>query len=839
MSWNILEDVRYALRLLRKAPGFTLVAVVTLALGIGANTAIFSLLDQAMLRSLPVKEPERLALLRATGKFNGFSRTRAEDSLYFSYPMYRDLRDHNSVFSGLIATTYAQVGVQWHGKPELADAELVSGNYFDVLGVQPALGRLFVPADDAAQEASPVVVLSFDYWQREFGADSRILNQNISINGRPFEIVGVTQPGFHSVCGGDTPEIFAPMMMKPQVTPNWNDLEERRSKWLNIVARLKGNLTREQAQTGMAPLWHSLREEELKQQGHSSERFKEEFLTNSHLFLDDGSKGVPVHGSVPTTLLVVMGMSVLMILMACTNVASLLLVRVAARTREISVRYALGAKRSRILQQLLTEGVLLGLAGGIGGILLAPRVSSLLMHTLWARPDGGVRMIFSTHPDIRVLAFNFGVAVLISLAFSTAPALQFWRPDVSLALKEQQASVAAGSLWLRRTSVVAQIGLSLLLLIGAALFVRTLRNLKALNVGFATDHLVTFKVEPSLAGYVPQQATALYEQMLEKLGALPGVRSMAATTDPELANTNSSSNITIAGYRSSDNEDMNVEWARVSPAYISTLKMRLLAGRELTGQDHAGTEKVAVVNQSFALHYFGSPEKALDHYLCEGAGNVTPDIRIVGVVKDAKHTGVRQQIGRQVFTPYLQQTEQADSPMTFYVRTWQEPSAAEATIRQAMHALDANLVVDGLRTMESQIDDNLTDERVIAFLASSFGILAALMAAIGIYGVLAYSTAQRTREIGIRMALGATRGAVMRTVLTEVLWMAGLGLAAGIPVSLVLAHAVRSQLFGVSDGDAVTLCVVSILVAIVAFVAAALPARRAAKVDPMVALRYE
>src|SRR5579872_3701329 len=477
-----LDDLRYGIRLLRKAPAFTAVAIVTLALGIGANTAIFTLLDQALLRSLPVKEPNRLVLLRSTGVFNGYSRTRADDNLYFSYPMYRDLRDHSLVFSGLIATTWAQIGVQWRGQPELAEAELVSGNYFDVLRVQPALGRLFVPSDDVAQEASPVVVLSFDYWRRQFGSDPRILNQSISINGHPFSIIGVAQPGFHSVVGGDTPEIFAPMMMKPQITPGWNDLEERRSKWLNIIGRLKPGLTRQQGQAAIDPLWYSLRAEELKQRGHSSDRFKEEFLTKSHLFLDDGSKGVPVHGSLPTTLLVVMGMAVLMILMASTNVASLLLVRVAARAREISVRYALGAKRSRMIQQLLAEGMLLGLAGGIGGIILAPQVAPLLMRTLWARSSGGVRLEFSSRPDLTILAFNFAVALLVSLIFSLAPAIQFWRPDVSRALKQQQANLAGGSLRLRRTSVVAQIGLSLLLLVGAGLFARTLQNLKSLDV---------------------------------------------------------------------------------------------------------------------------------------------------------------------------------------------------------------------------------------------------------------------------------------------------------------------------------------------------------------------
>jgi putative ABC transport system permease protein len=394
---GVLQDLRYALRQLRKSPAFAGVALVTLALGIGANTAIYTLLDQAMLRRLPVKEPNRLVLLRYSGRNNGYSYDRFDDSLTFSYPMYRDLRDHNSVLSGLIATSWAQVGVQWHNEPSLADAEMVSGNYFDVLGVQPELGRLFVPAEDVAEEANPVVVLSFSYWQRRFGSDPRIVNQVISINGHPFTVIGVAAPGFHSVVCGDNPAIFVPMMMKPQITPGWNDLDARRSAWLNIVGRLRSGLTGEQAQAGIDPLWHSIRAEELSQMGHSSQRLKDAFLTQSHLFLDDGSKGVS-SGRAPT-LLVVMAMAALMLLMACANVGGLLLVRLGARTREISVRYALGGKRSRIIQQLLAEGLMLGLTGGIAGLLLAPQLSTLL-----------ARILHFPH----VLTYAFWLSILVS-----------------------------------------------------------------------------------------------------------------------------------------------------------------------------------------------------------------------------------------------------------------------------------------------------------------------------------------------------------------------------------------------------------------------------------------
>ena len=832
---GLLQDLRYALRQLRKSPGFTAVAVLTLALGIGANTAIFGLLDQALLRALPVKEPDRLVVLKYSGSNTGHLSSRSDGKLYFSYPMYRDLRDQNTVFSGIIATDWTQAGLQWHNQPELVATELVSGNYFDVLGVQPALGRLLVASDDTVANANPVAVLSFNYWQRRFGTDPTILNQSALVNGHPFTIVGVAQPDFHSVVMGDTPGIFVPMMMKSQVMPEVDDLTDRRSSWLNIVARLKPGVSREQAEAGINPVWYAIRADELKQMGHKTESFRENFVAKSHLSLLEGTKELsPLRSDVKTPLLIVMAMVGLVALMACANVGSLLLVRAAGRLREMSVRYALGAKRKRVIQQLLVEGLLLGLTGGALGIILAPPISAVLIKMIWG--GRGMELPLSSRTDLRILAFNFALAVSASLLFSLAPAVQFWRPNLGPALK-QQVIAGGGPLRFRRIAVGVQVGLSLLLLVGAGLFTRTLHNLKSLDVGFATDHLVTFNIDPSLAGYQPAQNLEVDSRVLRTLAALPGVRSVAGTNDSELANDNWSNNITLAGYTAKENEDMNVEHPKVSPGYFSDMGMRLLAGREFTDADRAGTQKVAVVNESFARHFFGDPHHALEHYLTDGAGDVKPDIEIVGVVKDAKHTGVRREVTRTVFTPYLQDADPGG--MTFYVRTWQSPQSAEATIRSAMQRLDSKLVLDTFRTMEEQIDDNLTAERVIALLAASFGILAALMAAIGLYGVLAFSTAQRTSEIGIRMALGASRASVVRVVLIEVLWLTGIAIAVALPASLVLGMAVRSQLFGISSSDPLTLSLATLVVVVVAIASALLPARRAAQVDPIRALRYE
>src|SRR5436305_6964794 len=432
---GIFQDVRYAWRQVIKSPAFAAVAVITLALGIGANTAIFGLLDQALLRSLPVKDPAQLVILKYAGSFNGHTSSRTDDKFYFSYPMYRDLRDRNSAFNGLIATVNAQAGVQWHNQPELVRAEVVSGNYFDVLGVQPALGRLLVQSDDTVPNANPVAVLSFEYWQRRFGADRNLLNQAILINGQPFTVVGVAQRGFPSAVAGHTPDIFAPMMMKAEVMTGGAEHQQRKANWPHSIGRRKPGVSREQAEASLGPLWYALRAEELKQRGHSSERFVESVLTKSSLFVLDGAKGFsPLRKDVQIPLLIMMAMVALVALMACANVGSLLLVRAAGRIREMSVRYALGAKRARVVQQLLVEGLLLGLAGGALGIAIAPRVSAWLINMIWSRTTGDLP--FSSRPDVRILLFNFALALVVSLIFSLAPALQFWRPNLAPALKQ-------------------------------------------------------------------------------------------------------------------------------------------------------------------------------------------------------------------------------------------------------------------------------------------------------------------------------------------------------------------------------------------------------------------
>jgi len=831
----ILQELRYGLRQMRKTPAFTAVAVLTLALGIGANTAVFTLLDQALLRSLPVSHPEQLVRLRWTGDSPGhFNSYGGEDKDYFSYPMYRDLRDTNQVFQSVIANNQQNVAVRWNDKPDLAGCELVSGNYFEALGVRPALGRLIVPSDEALN-GNLVVVLSYSYWKTHFAADPAVVNQTLLINTQPFTIVGVAPPAFHSIVAGALEDVFVPLTAKGIITPRWQDLEDRRSQWITLAARLKPGVSLQQAQAAMDPLWHSLRAEEFKTFEHK-DRWQKRFLDDSHLQLVDGARGFsPLRDQIRVPLMVLMGMVALLVLMTCVNVSSLLLVRAAGRAREISVRYALGASRWQIMRQLLMEGISLGLLGSALGVAIAPIVAQVLIRRLLGGTDP--ELPFTYAPDMRILLFAFALAFTVSVAFSLAPALHFLKPDVVSSLKQQAITTAAGKLRFRRFLVSAQIALSLLLLIGAGLFVRTLRNLQTVDLGFSPDHLIGFNVNPRLAGYQPDQVTALNQRILTRLSALPGVRNVAATDDPDLSGDNTTTSIKIAGYSAREDEDMQAEMPWVTPQYFTAMQVPLVAGRVFTDEDLLGKRDVAVVSVSLAQHYFGSPQAALGHVVNFGTSEKPEPTTIVGVVGDTKHSGVRAPVMRTVYRAMFQSRE--PNFITYVLRSWQSPQSTENSIRTAMQQLDSKLALSHVRTMDEMIADNLSSERIVALLAVSFGVLAVLLAAIGLYGVLAYSTAQRTREIGIRMALGAARSSVVKMVVADVLWLAVISVVITIPLSLLLSGMIRSQLYNISSYDPLSLALGVVMVTLVVLFAALLPARRAASVDPMKALRTE
>lgn len=836
---RLAQHLRYAFRQFRRAPGFAVVAILTLALGIAGSTAIFSLLDQVLLRRLPIREPERLVMLKFTGSDTGFTNTYGGDQFhYFSYPMYQDLRDQNQVFTGILAMFPAQVGVQWKGTPTLANSELVTGNYFSLLGVGAELGRVFVESDSATRGAAPLVVLSHRYWKERLAGDPGVLNQNLLINGKLFTIVGVARPGFNSVIGGTQPDFFVPISMKADMTPGWDFLDNRRAKWLNIIGRLKPGLTVQQAEAGINPLWKSLRASELQSISGRSQQFRQQFVEKSYLSLLDASRGFsPLRDLMRVPLLILMGMVALLTIMATANVASLLLVRSAGRIREMSVRYALGATRRTVTLQLLVEGLTLGLVAGAAGAAFSPLLASFLIGFVNpAASAAGVTSLSAT-PDWRVLLFSFALSVIASVLFSLAPIVQFFRPSVIPALKQQTVTAGGGHSRFRRLTVGVQIALSLLLLVGAGLFTRTLRNLRATDVGFSTDHLLTFLIDPRLAGYDPKQVGPLYQRLLLSLASQPGVESVSLTDDPDLAQSDSSYTVDVPGFQAREGERIRVEWERVSPGYFANLRMPLLTGRALSQQDAPGAPRAAVVNQTFARKFFDDPERVLGKTFSERGRQSDNPLQIVGVVKDAKHFDLHEESKPIFYTSIFQQAEPA--AVQVQVRTRQNPQDAAGSIRRAVLEIDSRLVLDSLQTMDDQIDGTLAAERMLSFLATAFGTVAIFITAIGLYGVLAYSMAQRTREIGIRMALGATRASVVVMVLREVFLLAGTSIALSVPLSLALARLVKSQLFGVSDRDPVTLIAVTSTIAAVALLASWAPARRATQVDPMTALRYE
>ena len=840
-SWSLeslLRDFRYGMRGLLRNPGFAMVAVVTLALAIGANSTIFSLLSQALMRALPVQDPEQLVVLSFGGFTSGHVQSEGGNTPShkheFSYPMYRDLRDKNTVLSGLIASAPVGVGVVWNNRAEAVSGEMVSGNYFEMLGVRPALGRLFDSNDVTAEGANPVAVLGFDYWKTHL-AEAPVVGKTLLINGAPFTVVGVAAPGFHSMVFGRVPNVYVPVTMQRTVQPEWDYLKDRKAYWIGLMGRLRPDVTPSQAEASMNPLFHALRESEYPNLADQSEKEHEGFVTKAHLNLDAGAKGFsPLRGDVQMPLTIIMGMVLLVVAMAIVNVASLLLVRAASRVREFSMRYALGATSGQILRQLLAEGILLGTCGAAVGLLIAPQALHLLIR--WMSGTSTGEPVFTATLDWRVLAFTVATTLAGSLLFSLAPAVQFWNPRLADSLKQQGGTPMGGALRFRRTCVALQIGFSLLLMVAAGLFVRTIQNLHNVDSGFATDHLLAFNLSPGMSGYASPAVAPIEQRVLDTIAALPGVRATGATNDADLVGDDRQGDVLVSGYTPKPDEDFDVELPIVSNGYLQALGVPLVIGRSFAASDTATSQKVAIVNESFVRHFFSSNEAALGHHVSRPHRPAT-DAVIVGVVKDVKHSTVRDPAMPTSYTLF----SQAEKPggLTFYVRTWQPPQSAANSIRAAITGIDAKLIVGHLATMNDAIDDSLLAERTIALLAATFGVLATLLAGVGLYGILAYSIAQRTREIGIRMALGARRGAVVSLILREVLVLAGWAVCITIPVALLAARAVRSQLFGVSVADPGIYCLGILLIVLLVAIAAFIPSRRAATVDPARALRTE
>lgn len=827
---EIWRDVKHTGRGLRKAPAFLIVVVLTLGLGIGANAAIFSLMDQVLLRPLPVHDPASLVLLDGPGAFRG----RTLNAMTFSYPIYKDFRDRNEVFTGVLARVPLAMTAVWRGASERANGELVSGNFFEVLGVRAALGRVFNAADDQTPGAHPLAVLSYGYWQRRFGGDPAIVNQVLTVNGHPLTIVGVSARGFSGVQVGQAADIMVPIMMKAQMTPTWNDLDNRRSRWLTVMARLTPGVSRKQAEAAMNVVYRQINEQEIKELSGVSESFRQRFVSK-HLDVLPGHKGLSdLRRQFSKPLIVLMSMVGVVLLIACANVANLLMARTTSRYREISLRLALGASRMRIVRQQLVESALLAGAGTIVGILLAWWTGSLLLASL---PGDPAARNLSSHPDLRVTLFAFVVGVLTALIFGIVPALQATRTTVTSALKEDSGSVAGGGhqARLRRLLVVAQVGLSMLLLAGAGLFARSLYNLKALDPGFRVDNVFAFSIDPSLSGYEGDRLTALYRRMQEELLAVPGVRDVSMSEIGALSGSQWSMSVRVDGYQAKEGEDMNPSVDGVGPRYFATMGIPLVGGREFTERDVKGAPRVAVINETMAKYFFNGTNP-VGRRLGFGGGKPT-DIEIVGVARDVRSLQLRDIPPRFVYLPYAQ--DESVTQLTYYVRAAQDGGSTATAIRQAVTRLDPNLPIFDMKTMNVQLDESLFVERMVAALSITFGGLATLLAAIGLYGVMSYAVTRRTREIGIRMALGAERGRVMWLVLKEVAIMTAAGIAGGLGVALWLTRQVQSQLFGLAPHDPLTLAAATTLLGFIAIAAGYIPARKATRIDPIVSLRSE
>ncbi|HEU4509147.1 MAG TPA: ABC transporter permease [Pyrinomonadaceae bacterium] len=864
---TLLQDLRYGFRMLLKQKGLTAVALLSLALGIGANTALFSIVDAMLLKMLPVKEPERLVLFKAVaskefsaGSYNGSMNTDPQTGLRhmtsFASQSYQRMREQAGPLADIFAFGNVGLNVTADGQADGASGQAVSGNYFTALGVQPAAGRMFTDEDDKPS-ATPVVVLSHRYWQKRFSGDQSIVGKQINLNNVPFTVVGVSAKGFDGTGGvGSSQDVTIPLAFEPQLY-----VDKQRSYqsgagvwWLRIMGRLKPGVTPEQAQAQLETAFHQSVTEHRAARQAAAKASGGNVIGNldptqyPRLYADPGGQGEMLRRRYyAPSLYLLLGVVGLVLLIACANVANLLLSRAAGRQKEIGLRLALGASRWRLIRQLLTESVLLSLLGGLLGILFALWIKDgLLAVEGWG---GSGLSALEPQLDWRVLGFTIGLSLLTGIVFGLAPAWRTTRVDVTPSLKESgRSSSSVHRSLLSRGLVVVQVALSLLLLVGAGLFVRTLINLQRVDPGFNTQNLLLFEVQPSLIGYKDEKLRQVYEQIGQRIEAVPGVQAVTFSRVPLLSQSSSSSSMFLreALNATPDSEGRltptgDVYRHTVRENFLEAMGIPLLSGRTLTAQDDAKSPRVAVVNQTFANQFFPGENAVGKRFTLDTS---KPDeIEIVGISKDAKYTSQRDEVPPTMYASYRQ-----DRPLgaaTFEVRTAGDPNGIVASVRNAVRDVDTNLPLLNIKTQVEQADETLRMERLFAKLVTLFAVLAQQLAAIGLFGVLAYTVSQRTHEIGIRMALGADRGSVLRMILKQGMTLVVLGVVLGLVGAYVLTKYLESwislskMLFGVKVSDPLTYGAIAVLLTIVALIACYIPARRATKVDPLVALRYE
>jgi putative ABC transport system permease protein len=822
---ELWQDLRYGARMLVRNPGFTSVAVLSLALGIGANTAIFSLLDAILLKRLPVKQPEQLVIVATAAP--GLS----EPISSFSYPVFRELNEKNSVFAGMFARATMPMSMSDGGQAERVVGELVSGDFFTLLGVGPHLGRIFSEADNRSPGAHPVTVISFNFWQHRFNSDQQIIGKTINLNGYPFTVIGVAAQGFNGVEVGIAPDVRIPIMMNGQVLPATPPVESRGASWLSVIARLKPDTSMEQAQAAADITFQIAREPDVRRISGDSPDTR--IFKSLRIQLDSARTGVSqLRDQFSHPLIVLMYLVGVVLLIACLNVANLLLARGATRQKEIAVRLALGAGRFRMIRQLLTEGLLLSALGGAAGLIFARLGTDALLGFL---PQGRIPTVIELNPDLRMLGFTLGVTLLTGILFGLAPAIQSTRPDLIPALKNETIMVPGGRRrWeLRRLLVVLQVALSLALLVGAGLFVRSLRNLKAVDYGYDADQVVTLALDPSQNGYKLDLVRNFYTQLNDRVSALPGVKSATYTRNLPFSGSYTRIGIGVPGYQPHPNEAMAVLLNQVGPQFFVTFGTPLLQGRDFDTQDTPESPKVVIVNHSLARYFFGNENPLGKRISLESY----KDLEIIGVVADAKYRTLKEAAPQTAYIPYSQYGNLGQRMVC--VRATGDADVLIGTIRGEVRALDPNLPVYNVKTFAEQINESVGQERLIALLSSFFGLFALLLAALGLYGVMAYTVARRTREIGIRMALGAQTDGVLWLVLRETLLLVLIGIAIGLPVALAATQLIEGLLFGLTATDPLTIMLATSVMIVIAALAGYLPARRAARVDPMVALHNE
>ena len=828
MITEIVNDVRYALRMLTKNPAFAGVVVLTLALGIGANAAIFSLLDKVLLQSLPVTNPEQLAVLSSYDPKDG-----PDIDSSFSYAMYKDLRDRNEVFSGVIARGGVQMNVTYGDQTERVNGELVSGNFFDVLGVRPWAGRLFTQEDDQTPSAHPVAVLSYRFWESRFNKDPNLIGRTILVNEKPVTVLGVTPPGFFGLNLQNNPDVRVPLMMTPVFNPlPPTRLTSRRHQWLSLMARRKPDVTAEQAQASLNVLYQQILEFEAQELVAKSPNMNRERYVSQRIAVSPGEQGfLQMQTELSTSLWLLFGATCAVLLILCANLANLMMARATVRASETAVRLALGAGRMRLLRQWLTEGVVLALMGGAAGVFIALWIKVGLVAFIPQDYSANLRSSF----DWRLYLFILGVSILLGFAFSLAPAIQAARQVLAPGLQiDSRSFTSAGRLLsLRSALILVQVALSLPLLVSAVLLVRSLQNLRARDTGFNNENVLFASVNPALNGYSNEETAAFFEDLLARTRALPGVKFASLATDTPVSGGWDQTSIVVEGYARREGERVNANFTYVSSDYFKALEIPLVAGRDFDDRDRIGAPLVLVVNEKLAKQYFGRTDVVGQRI---GLDDV-PDRTIIGVVKDALYVNLREDVRRHIYVPITQ--EKVLIGLTLHVKTTAEPQAVAEQLRAELKAIDPHLPLYNIKTLRTEIDESLVQERLVTWLSAAFGALAVLLTALGLYGVLTFSVARRTREIGIRVALGAQRRDVFRLIMIRGVILVGVGVAVGLGASIAFSRLIGSLLFGVEPNNAMTLAAVSVGLIAVALLACFIPARRATKVDPMIALRYE